>query len=128
MKILLSIKPEFAELILAGKKAYEFRRVLFRDRSVRSALIYATKPVGKVIGEFDIGVVISGSPLSIWRKTKHRAGVTRSLFTAYFEGRKVAHALTVARATRFRKPLELAEVLPTGVAPQSFVYVRPSGG
>src|SRR5882762_2282035 len=75
MKILLSIRPEFAELILRGEKAYEFRRVLFRNPSVRSALIYATRPIGKVIGQFDIAQVISGSPAAIWKQTKHRAGV-----------------------------------------------------
>ena len=30
MKILLSIKPEFAERIFDGSKKYEFRKVIFR--------------------------------------------------------------------------------------------------
>lgn len=128
MKILLSIKPEFAELILRGDKEYEFRRVVFRDQSVRSALIYATKPIGKIIGQFDIAGVISGSPMAIWQQTKHRAGVTYSLFASYFAGRRVAHALAVAKTTRFRRAIELADVIPSGVAPQSFTYVRRSSG
>jgi predicted transcriptional regulator len=128
MQILLSIKPEFAELILRGEKTYEFRRVVFRDESVRSALIYATKPIGKIVGKFDIAKVISGSPGAIWEKTKHRAGVTRTLFTAYFAGRRVAHALAVAKTTRFRTPVELKEVVPSGIAPQSFRYIKTSRG
>lgn len=128
MQILLSIRPEFAELILDGSKAYEFRRVLFRDRSVRSVLIYATKPVGKVIGRFDISKVISGPPAAIWKQTKHQAGVTHAVFAAYFAGRHVAHALAVAKTTRFRKPLELNQILASGVAPQSFTYLRSARG
>ena len=128
MKILLSIRPEFAELILCGEKAYEFRRVVFRDQSVRSALIYATRPIGQIIGQFDIAGVISGPPTTIWKQTRHRAGVTRSLFTSYFAGQRIAYALAVAKTTRFRRPLELKEVIPSGVAPQSFTYVRHSFG
>jgi len=123
MKILLSIKPEFAELILSGRKAYEFRRVRFRDTTVRSALIYATQPIGKIIGQFDIREVISGTPSTVWRKTKERAGVTHSLYSAYFHGRAVAHAFVVSNTRRFSRPLDLSEVVPSGVAPQSFLYL-----
>ena len=123
MKILLSIKPEFAELILSGKKSYEFRRVRFRNPMVRSALIYATRPIGKVIGQFDIREVISGSPSSVWRRTRSHAGVTHSLFSTYFEGRPVAHAFAVANIKRYRRPVELTEFVPSGVVPQSFRYV-----
>ncbi len=123
MKILLSIKPEFAELILSGKKAYEFRRVRFRNKAVRSALIYATQPIGKIVGQFDIRKVISGTPRTVWRKTRAQAGVTHSLFTDYFQGRAIAHALVVSNTKRFRRPLDLSTVVPSGVAPQSFSYV-----
>ncbi|MDD8572078.1 ASCH domain-containing protein, partial [Escherichia coli] len=50
MKVLLSIKPEYAESILSGKKKYEFRKNIFRNKNVDTIVIYATMPVGKVIG------------------------------------------------------------------------------
>lgn len=31
MKVLLSIKPEFAERIFNGSKKYEFRKVIFKN-------------------------------------------------------------------------------------------------
>ena len=123
MRILLSIKPEFAELILTGQKRYEFRRVCFRNPHVRSVLIYATLPIGKVIGQFDIEEVISDSPSKVWRRTKSFAGVTQSLFTNYFSGKAMAHALAVCNAKSFARPRDLRDIIPSGIAPQSFCYV-----
>jgi predicted transcriptional regulator len=123
MKVLLSIRPEYAELILSGHKRYEFRRVCFRNANVRSVLIYATLPIGKVVGEFDVREIISGSPLAVWKRTKDRAGLTWSMFAKYFAGKSIAHALAVSNIKRFSRPLDLSEILPSGVAPQSFCYV-----
>jgi len=52
MQVLLSIKPEYAEKILNGEKKYEFRKVLPKNKSITKVIIYATMPIGKVIGEF----------------------------------------------------------------------------
>ena len=34
MKVLLSIKPEFAEKIFDGTKLYEFRRSIFKNKNI----------------------------------------------------------------------------------------------
>src|SRR5215470_9075562 len=125
MKVLLSIKPEFAELILSGEKRYEFRRVCFRNSGVHTVLIYATLPIGKVVGQFDIEEVISDSPMRLWERTKSFAGLTRSLFRQYFSGRTVAYALAIRNPRRFARPLDLSKFVPSGTAPQSFCYVAP---
>ena len=57
--VLLSIRPEFAEKILDGRKRFEFRRTIFRDTNVTKAIIYASRPVCRVIGEFEIEEVLS---------------------------------------------------------------------
>jgi predicted transcriptional regulator len=58
MKVLLSIKPEFAEKIFDGSKRFEFRRNVFKNRDVRTVVVYASSPISKVVGEFDIEMVI----------------------------------------------------------------------
>lgn len=128
MKLLLSIRPEFVEKILSGEKCYEFRRVLFQDKSVDSAFIYATLPVGKIVGEFKIDRVISGSMDRVWRETCGHAGVTRAAFRDYFAGKTVAHALVISNVRKFPQPLALSSIIPSGLAPQSFCYVRRSKG
>lgn len=123
MKVLLSIRPEFAELILNGKKRYEFRRVCFQNPSVRSVLIYATLPIGKIVGQFDIKEIISDTPSKVWERTGTSGGITRSLFSKYFAGKSIAHALAVCNIKRFRRPMDLSEIVPSGIPPQSFCYV-----
>lgn len=128
MKVLLSIKPEYAEKILLGEKRFEFRKSIFKNRDVKTVLIYATMPVGKVVGEFDFDEVLSDSPSAIWNETKKYSGITRNFFNSYFDGRKTAHAIKVREVRRYDKPLLLQEVIPGGTAPQSYRYVDETLG
>lgn len=123
MKILLSIKPEFAEGILNGTKRYEFRRRVHVNDRVRTVVIYATLPVGKVVGEFSIGNIHAETPKELWKRTKDASGITKSFFSEYFRGRDVGYAIEVRQVKRYAKPKSLCEVLPSGVAPQSYAYL-----
>ena len=44
-RVLLSVKPKFAEAILAGDKTFEFRRLLFKRDDVRTIVLYASSPI-----------------------------------------------------------------------------------
>lgn len=123
MRVLLSIKPEFADLILNGTKKYEYRRVIFQDPRVRSVVIYATLPIGRIVGQFDIKGVISDQPEKVWEKTRTRAGISRASFEAYFFGKKVAHAVAISKVKRYQRPIPLEELAPNAVAPRSFRYL-----
>ena len=54
MKVLMSIKPLYAEQILQGKKKYEYRRRIFKRSDVSSLVIYESAPVSLVVGEVKI--------------------------------------------------------------------------
>lgn len=123
MKVLLSIKPEFAESILEGEKKFEFRKSIFRNRNVTTVVIYATMPVGKVIGEFDIGEIISSDPVDLWNVTKKYAGISRDFFDEYFSERSKGFAISVRNPRRYDTPLSLHELLPGAFPPQSFRYI-----
>jgi predicted transcriptional regulator len=124
MKVLLSIKPEFAEKILLGQKLYEFRKVLPKVPGIKTIVIYATMPLGKVVGEFDIAEILSDTPKNIWLETANVSGITKRFFNDYFEGRDVAHAIKVKKVRRYSSPVELSSILASGVAPQSFCYLN----
>lgn len=126
VKILLSIKPEYAEKILKDKKKYEFRKVLPRRYPLGggTVIIYATRPVSKVVGEFSIEKVISDTPSGIWRKTKHLSGIEKSFFDKYFFGRRVAHAIKIRKTKRYSLPKELCSVIGSNRPPQSFCYLN----
>lgn len=69
MKVLLSIKPEFASKIFNGTKKYEFRKSIFK-RDVDKVVVYASSPVQRVIGEFTIADIICNDIESLWQLTK----------------------------------------------------------
>ncbi|MUG82071.1 hypothetical protein [Commensalibacter melissae] len=123
MKILLSIKPYYAEKIFSGEKKYEFRKILPRRIKVSTVVIYATKPVGKVVGEFVIDSFITETPSKLWIITKKHSGVSKKTYNQYFKGRKKAHAIVVKQVIRYETPFALNHLSPHLPAPQSFYYI-----
>ncbi len=123
MKVLLSIKPEYVSRILDGTKKFEFRRRLYKDERIDTIIIYATKPVGKVVGEFSIKQVHSDHPKSLWDKTKAFSGIAQDLYNEYFNGREIGHAIEIDSVKKYRYPKAIDKVLPSGIPPQSFAYV-----
>jgi predicted transcriptional regulator len=122
MRVLLSIRPEFATQILAGTKKYEYRRTIFRQGGVRKVLIYASHPVCRVVGEFEIEGILEGSPGRLWSRTGKFGGITKERFFEYFSNAETAYAIEIRKPTKYCTPLVLQKHL--GVTPpQSFVYV-----
>ncbi|ETS31342.1 hypothetical protein BB987_13175 [Photorhabdus temperata] len=123
MKVLLSIKPEYVNRILDGSKRFEFRKGAFKNNEVQSVVIYATMPIGMVVGEFEIEEIISDSPSVVWEMTRQFAGITKDFFDNYFEGRKNAVAIGIGNVKKYDKPLSL-DMLGQGIkAPQSYRYL-----
>jgi predicted transcriptional regulator len=82
---LLSIRPRFARAILSGEKRVELRRRPIGE-SVSHVVVYATAPVQKVVGWFEVGAIQEGSPHVLWKAHGHAASVTRDEFRAYYRG------------------------------------------
>jgi predicted transcriptional regulator len=123
-KVLLSIKPEFAEKILDGRKKFEFRRVVFRDKTVREVVIYASSPVSQIVGEFEIDGILSMSKNDLWRETQRHAGITRDIFMNYFDGKDECYAIRVANPVRYDEPMNLQQAVALTRPPQSYAYVE----
>lgn len=122
MNVLLSIKPEFANKIFSGKKKFEYRKAIFKRTDVNKVIVYASAPVSKVIGEFEIDHIISDEVSSLWNKTRNHSGISQDFFFEYFNGRQVGHAIRVKNYVRYSDPCCIEEKF--GIRPpQSFVYV-----
>ena len=87
MKVLLSIKPEFALRIFDGSKKYEYRRIIFKRREVETVVVYASDPIRRIIGEFDISEILHEELEQLWAQTCNHAGITKTRFMEYFENR-----------------------------------------
>jgi predicted transcriptional regulator len=124
MQVLLSIKPEYATKILDGNKKYEFRKAIFKRLDISKVIIYATKPMGKVIGEFEIDDIIHSTPDAIWKLTQENSGISEQYFTEYFSNRDMAYAIKIKNPVEYSCPIDLKQLIPNGIPPQSFCYVK----
>ena len=124
MKVLLSIKPEYAKKIFRGEKKYEYRRSVFKKEGIDTIIVYVTKPVGKVIGEFEINNIMEGNPKEIWEETKHYAGIKKKDYLEYFKEREKGFAIGIKNVEVYDTPLNLIDLTPpVKAAPQSFMYL-----
>lgn len=122
MKVLLSIKPEFAERIFDGTKRFEFRRRIYKNKKVKSIIVHASAPISKVIGEFDIETVHFDDLKSLWNSTYKFAGISKEFYLQYFNGKESGYAIEVKEVRKYGEPLGIRETF--GIAPpQSFAYV-----
>lgn len=123
MKVLLSIKPEFALKIFEGSKKYEFRRTLFKNKEVKKVVVYASAPISRVIGEFDIETVIQKDIEELWEETKEFSGISEDYYLSYFDGKEEGFAIKVKEPKKYKKDFCIQEKF--GVRPpQSFLYLR----
>lgn len=119
---LLPIHPAYAKAILDGAKRVEFRRRRFA-RPVEYVVIYATQPIGRVLGFFRVDAIEEASPDEIWTKYEKIGGIGATAFQDYYRGAEQAVAIRVDVVRRLQIPLRLEDVDPTLTVPQNFVYL-----
>ena len=122
MRVLLSIKPVYAKQIFNGTKNYEFRRTIFKEKTVRTIVVYASSTIKQVIGEFEIEEIICSKIPSLWRKTGRNAGLSKQEFYRYFAGKNEGYAIKIKKTRKYRRPLSLQRDFKLN-PPQSFVYL-----
>jgi predicted transcriptional regulator len=123
MRVLLSIKPKYANKIFSGEKKFEFRKRAFRNIEVHTVVVYSTMPVGRIIGEFTIKKIHQDSPKSIWNKTKLFSGIDKKFFNEYYDGKELAVAIEVDKISLYKEPIDPKEKYENFTAPQSFMYL-----
>lgn len=122
--ILLSIHPKFADLIIAGKKKYEYRKVM-PSETVSHIVLYCTSPIRKVVAVVEVVEELTDTPAKLWKKTSKGGAITKKHFAFYFNGKTYANAFKLGKVTLFDKPMTLAELYVAN-SPQSFRYLSSS--
>jgi predicted transcriptional regulator len=120
--ILLSIRPEFAQMIISGAKRTEFRKVVFA-RSISHAVIYASSPVKSILGYFEVTGLDIGSPEWLWAAHRSRAGVSREVFDEYYRNCSMGCAIKIGNVSVLQEPLSLEDARCLLTPPQSFAYL-----
>jgi predicted transcriptional regulator len=119
---LFSIHPGYAQAILDGTKQVEFRKTAPAP-DIKIALIYATAPVMKVVGYFEISEVVRATPRALWGRFGAVGGIGKADYDTYYGDAAQACGLAVARAQALTEPVPLSALRPDLRAPQSFQYL-----
>ncbi|AHB04859.2 hypothetical protein U875_05130 [Pandoraea pnomenusa 3kgm] len=121
--MLLSVKPRFAEQILAGTKKVEFRRSWAAEH-VGLAVVYSSSPVQCLVGIVEIEGAVVGSPASVWTRCRARGpGLERQELMEYFVGKDQAYGILLGQMTRPEKPIRPKSLFRGFRPPQSFRYL-----
>lgn len=125
--LLLSLRPQFSNLVLDGRKSLELRRRASTSLGGIPFILYETGPTFAVVGCGWIQSCVRLPLDALWERAKDDAGVSRSEFDAYFSGLTVGNALKLTNVQRFEQPTTLSDLrrdIPDFVVPQSYRFVK----
>lgn len=123
MEVILSIKPKFVEKIFEGTKKFEFRRSIFKNKQVQKVVVYASAPISKIVGEFEIDEIIHNEIESLWSKTQEYSGISKDYYINYFLGKKNGYAIKIKSSKKYNEYYSIQEKFGMN-APQSFAYIK----
>lgn len=123
--VLLSVKPQYANLIVDGVKPVELRRKFPTNLPEGTrCLIYSSSPIQKIIGECKIESVKKLSLPQLWKQTAVNAMISWDDFSSYFSGLEYGYAVKVYASVRYDKPKEINKTLGMKTKPpQSYRYL-----
>jgi predicted transcriptional regulator len=124
--VLLSIRPIFAKLIASGAKTIELRRRFPTLPTGSMLILYATKPIGAVLGLGRLRSTTTATPQRLWRKFGSASGISKQTFDLYFDECIEGLAIEIGDFAPLTHPLsisELRETWPEFTPPQSYRYV-----
>ena len=123
--LVLSLKPWFAEAILAGTKTVEVRRVRPRITDPTLALLYASGSVRALVGTCVVRSVARYPADELWQLHGADTALSLTEFDTYLQGRDCGVALLLERPQPLASPIPLHTLRQEHSfrPPQSFAYV-----
>jgi predicted transcriptional regulator len=125
--LFLSVKPRYADRIVAGTKTVELRRVRPRVAAGQRVLVYSTAPRMAVVASGFVERVDVTSPSKLWSSVEADAGIDRAEYRRYFAGATTAAAIWLRDVIELDAPVPLDELRrrwPGFKPPQSYCFVR----
>jgi predicted transcriptional regulator len=119
--VMFSLHPEYWEKMVSAEKKYEFRLRLWNAWTTR-IFIYATQPVGKVVGEFRARSSWMETPKRAWFGCSEGGGISKEEFDKYCGEKKRVGVIKIGDVKVFKEPLPVT-AFGLSKAPQAFQYV-----
>lgn len=127
--LLMSLRPEFAELILQGRKTIELRRKFSKKYEGATIVFYITHPVKQFMFTAKITQVDHSQKKRIWNTYQQECGISEAAFDQYFTGTDHGYAIHLSNVKPIPNQLVLEharKVYPQLRPPQSFQMLEPT--
>ncbi|HSN99645.1 MAG TPA: ASCH domain-containing protein [Candidatus Nanopelagicales bacterium] len=128
---ILSIKPVYAQQILAGTKTIELRRSAMGLKRGDLIIVYISSPEQRLGMWFRVRDIEALPVDEMWARYHDRLGIDQEPYLAYFEGAPRAIGLHVSDLHPFEPGLPLPEIrqlVPGFVPPQGMLVIRDIRG
>lgn len=120
--IILPIKSKYFDLIISGKKKYEYRKNKFKYE-IDIIYFYITSPVQAVVGSCECANILFDSIENIWKLTQFEAGLHKDEYFDYFKKSKKACAINIRNLQLFNEQKKISEICSKKSPPQNFFYI-----
>ena len=122
--LFISVKPQYADAILDGRKTVELRRTRPNLPDGSMVILYSSTPTRAVVGWAQLIGVREGTPIEIWDEYGAAAAIEELDYEAYFDGTDQAFALELDEVVAATQPIPLSVIRSIGIQPpQSWRYV-----
>lgn len=118
--VLISIHPQYVDLISSGEKKIEFRKRNFSSQ-IKHFVVYSTAPVCKVVGFFDVENIETATPQKLWEDYSSVGGIKQEDFYNYYANTSNAIGIHIKQYTKFRNAFNISLLNTT--PPQSYKYL-----
>ena len=118
--ILISIHPEYVNLIFSDQKKIEFRKTSI-CRNANKFLVYSTAPVSKIVGYFTSDNIETSSPIDLWNNYSGIGGINKDDYFKYYEKTNKAVGIHINELYKFKNEVSLKDFCLT--PPQSYQYI-----
>ena len=124
--LLLSVRPRYVSLMVAGEKTVEIRRVRPTAEPGALVLIYATAPTREVVAAGVLDGMVSGGADRLWGHFGRQTCLTRQAMRDYLRGASRPTALLLRTVEPLTAPISLANLqlsIPDFRPPQSYRFL-----
>lgn len=128
-KVLLSVKPKYANLIFLGSKKIEVRKRIPKWGEKDLIFIYASSPVKKILGVSSVAKKEVDTISKLWEKIRMHVAISKEEYNNYFVGHKNGVGIYLENVLSFDRPIgldQLRSAFDGFVVPQSYRYLSQS--
>lgn len=126
--ILFSLKPQFANLIMNGKKRVEFRRRFSKGIDGSLAYFYISSPINAIMFSSILSKTHYSDVNDLWARFCSIGGISEKDFFTYFNGANYGYAIELDNVKILSEKMSLESIrnryIPSFRPPQSFYNLR----